>query len=650
MKDKLRSTSKVTTTRTDFDQVLRVLANRIAIAVQASRKEGDVTDNERGVIFPPQLIIRDALSAKTSLPALSLKSQELPESLNELIGIVGLSDLEVGLLLLAAVTSVDPRFEHFFIVLNNEVSTRGPTVSTALRLLGEDPSNPVARALLDPQAPLRSLGLIRLHRPEHSLAAQILDSPERVVRHLLGDRAIGPEIVNSITIGSEPILPRELLPILAFEAPEATRQPLFPPASIGLRARPGTAGVVQAQHWLLSQGFPAVVTYDRSAEAIHKETIETEFSSVIREAALRGLPVVVDMRRSDSEVGRRLSDLCHKSVVPVVAIYPASTQPESIRMTLVDLPMSTAAQREAWWDHLDAKSTERNTLLRLEPEEILGRITGVPSRKVESTSSGAMARKVIPQFTLDEVIAEESVSKGLEQLVNRVKLRTIVLDDWDMRPGGIRGRGITALLAGPSGTGKTMAAEALAGALGVPLFHVDLSSVVDKYIGETEKNLERVFSAAENVDGVLLFDEADALFGKRSDVSDARDRHANIEVAFLLQRMESFDGLAILTSNLRSNLDEAFTRRLDCIIDFTDPHEALRGEIWRRCTKGRAPELNGDQFQKLALLELSGGAIRSAVVSAAYQAAAEGTDIRLEHLVEGARNEWLKMGRLGFPI
>ena len=195
-----------------------------------------------------------------------------------------------------------------------------------------------------------------------------------------------------------------------------------------------------------------------------------------------------------------------------------------------------------------------------------------------------------------------------------------------------------------------MAAEALAGELGVSLFHVDLSSVVDKYIGETEKNLEKVFAAAENVDGVLLFDEADALFGKRSGVSDARDRHANIEVAFLLQRMESFDGLAILTSNLRSNLDEAFTRRLDCIIDFTNPPEALRSEIWRRCTQGRAPELNADQFQKLAILELSGGAIRSSVVTAAYQAATEGTDIKFEHLVEGARNEWLKMGRLGFPI
>ena len=187
MKDKLRSMSKAVPKNEGFDRILQVLANRIAIAVEASRKEGDIADNERGLAFPPQLIIRDALSAKASLPTLSLKPKDLPESLNELIKIVGLSDTEVGLLLLAAVTSVDPRFEHFFIVLNNEVNTRGPTVSTALKLLGEDPSNPVARALLDPQAPLRTLGLIHLLRPEHSLAAQILDAPERVVRHLLGD-------------------------------------------------------------------------------------------------------------------------------------------------------------------------------------------------------------------------------------------------------------------------------------------------------------------------------------------------------------------------------------------------------------------------------------------------------------------------------
>ena len=519
-----------------------------------------------------------------------------------MIKIVGLSDTEVGLLLLAAVTSVDPRFEHFFIVLNNEVNTRGPTVSTALKLLGEDPSNPVARALLDPQAPLRTLGLIHLLRPEHSLAAQILDSPERVVRHLLGDSSIEPEIVNSITIGAEPILPRELLPTFDFESPKVTGRSPFPPVSFGLCARPGTAGVVQGQHWFLSQGFPAVVTYNCRAEAIPKETLADEFLLVIREAALRGLPVVVDARRSDSGIARRLSELCHKSFVPVIAIYSASTQPEAIRQTVANLPMSTVAQREAWWDHMDSGSTDRKTLLRLEPEEILGRITGDPSRKEESASSGTMARKVNPKFTLDEVVAEEPVVQGLEQLVNRVNLRSIVLDEWNMRPGGIRGRGITALLAGPSGTGKTMAAEALAGelrriAVSMLIYRASLTNILAKLRRIWKKCSLRLKTWMASCFSMKPM----RFLARRSDVSDARDRHANIEVAFLLQRMESFDGLAILTSNLRSNLDEAFTRRLDCIIDFTNPPEALRGEIWRRCTQGRAPELNGDQFQKLAI-------------------------------------------------
>jgi len=313
--------------------------------------------------------------------------------------------------------------------------------------------------------------------------------------------------------------------------------------------------------------------------------------------------------------------------------------------------MSTATQRETWWDHLDLGSTERNTLLRLEPEEINTRIQGAQSL-FDAAPSGmtSLARRVDPTFQLNDVIVEESVSRGLSELLNRVRLRSTVLDEWDMRPGGIRGRGITALFAGPSGTGKTMAAEALAGVLGVPLFHVDLSSVVDKYIGETEKNLERIFSVAENADGVLLFDEADALFGKRSQVSDARDRHANIEVAFLLQRMESFDGLAILTSNLRSNLDAAFTRRLDCIVDFVEPTAVLREEIWQRCVQGRAAGVTPEQWQQLASLELTGGAIRSSVVSAAYQAASSETDIEFAHLLEGARSEWFKMGRLSFPL
>ena len=158
-----------------------------------------------------------------------------------------------------------------------------------------------------------------------------------------------------------------------------------------------------------------------------------------------------------------------------------------------------------------------------------------------------------------------------------------MLIEWQMRKGGGRGRGVTALFAGDSGTGKTMSAEVIAGELGLDLYTVNLATVVDKYVGETEKNLERIFAEAGGVNAVLLFDEADAIFGKRSEVRDAHDRYANIESAYLLQRMETFDGLAILATNLRSNIDEAFTRRLDMIIDFPAPDEKSRLAIWRQC-------------------------------------------------------------------
>jgi len=224
-----------------------------------------------------------------------------------------------------------------------------------------------------------------------------------------------------------------------------------------------------------------------------------------------------------------------------------------------------------------------------------------------------------------------------------------VLDEWGLRPGGGRGRGVTALFSGGPGTGKTMAAEALAGELGVPLFRVDLAAVVDKYIGETEKNLERVFSSVEDVDGVLLFDEADALFGKRSDVSDARDRYANLEVAYLLQRMESFDGLAILTTNLRANLDVAFLRRLDSVIDFPDPDQDTRESLWRACLTGLVGLVGNDDVRRLASLPMSGGAIRAAVVTAAYLAAQQGVEIDRTFLLQACEREWRKIGRLSFP-
>jgi SpoVK/Ycf46/Vps4 family AAA+-type ATPase len=216
-----------------------------------------------------------------------------------------------------------------------------------------------------------------------------------------------------------------------------------------------------------------------------------------------------------------------------------------------------------------------------------------------------------------------------------------------MRPGGGRGRGITGLFAGDSGTGKTMSAEVIAGVLGLDLYSINLATVVDKYVGETEKNLERIFSEADGINGVLLFDEADAIFGKRSEVRDAHDRYANIETAYLLQRMESFDGLAIRSTNLRANLDEAFARRLDAVIDFPLPDPDFREALWERCLGPDVPRGDDVDLRFAAeRFELSGGNIRSIAVTAAYFAAETGKPVGMLELMRATQREYRKLGRL----
>jgi SpoVK/Ycf46/Vps4 family AAA+-type ATPase len=192
-----------------------------------------------------------------------------------------------------------------------------------------------------------------------------------------------------------------------------------------------------------------------------------------------------------------------------------------------------------------------------------------------------------------------------------------------------------------------MAAEVIAHELGLDLYTVDLATVVDKYVGETEKNLDRIFAEAERVNGVILFDEADALFGKRSEVSDAHDRYANVEIAYLLQRMELFEGIAILATNLRANLDEAFTRRLDTVVDFPEPDEEYRLQLWERSLGERMPrEADIDLAFLARAFKLSGGAIRNIVVAAAYTAAEHDRAIGMADLVRATQREYTKMGRL----
>jgi hypothetical protein len=255
-----------------------------------------------------------------------------------------------------------------------------------------------------------------------------------------------------------------------------------------------------------------------------------------------------------------------------------------------------------------------------------------------------LAQPIEPGATWDDLVLPELQRQVLRDIAAHVRQRAKVYEQWGFGKKGGRGLGISALFAGASGTGKTMAAEVIAGELRLDLYRIDLSQVVSKYIGETEKNLRRVFDAAEAGGAILLFDEADALFGKRSEVKDSHDRHANIEVGYLLQRMESYRGLAILTTNLKGSLDQAFLRRIRFVVQFPFPDASQRAEIWQRIFPRQTPTQDLDP-SKLAKLNVSGGNIRNIALNAAFLAADAGEPVEMKHILQSAKSEYAKLER-----
>jgi hypothetical protein len=260
---------------------------------------------------------------------------------------------------------------------------------------------------------------------------------------------------------------------------------------------------------------------------------------------------------------------------------------------------------------------------------------------------GKLARKVSPRYDWADLILPPDRVEQLQEICSRIRFVHVVNDSWGFDRRVSAAPGVTALFAGESGTGKTLAAEVIARDLGLLLYKIDLSSVVSKYIGETEKNLSAIFEEAHMSNAVLFFDEADALFGKRSEVKDAHDRYANLEVAYLLQQLETYEGVAILATNLRQNLDEAFTRRLSFLVDFPFPEREYRELLWRAHFPEQAPVARDVNLAHLAdRFPLAGGNIRNAAIASAYLAAADGGTITMTHVRHAIRREHQKMGRL----
>ena len=265
-------------------------------------------------------------------------------------------------------------------------------------------------------------------------------------------------------------------------------------------------------------------------------------------------------------------------------------------------------------------------------------------------SSGRLStlgRKIRPHHIWSDIVLPEDKLEQLKEIRNSMTFRSVVYDQWGFDRKLSLGKGLNILFAGPSGTGKTMASEIMAGELGLDLYKIDLSTVVSKYIGETEKNLARIFAEAETSNAILFFDEADALFGKRSEVRDSHDRYANIEINYLLQKMEEHEGVVILATNFRKNMDDAFVRRMHFTVEFPFPNEADRHRIWEHIWPAETPQSTDLDLDFMARrFEIAGGNIRNIALSAAFLAASDGGVVSMAHLVHGTRREFQKMGKV----
>jgi hypothetical protein len=335
---------------------------------------------------------------------------------------------------------------------------------------------------------------------------------------------------------------------------------------------------------------------------------------------------------------------------------------------VIEVPYPSFAERARAWDELAGAHDTRDVAakFRLSIEQIgaaaevslisaRSRDRAAPeaedldlgARHASSSRLGELATQLEPGYVWGDLVLPERQLDLLRSISAYLRHRDRVLSEWGYEKTVSRTQGLKVLFAGESGTGKTMAAQVLGAELGLDLFRVDLAAIVSKYIGETEKNLERIFAAADGSNAILFFDEADALFGKRSEVSDSHDRYANIEVAYLLQRMERYPGAVILATNFRRNIDDAFVRRLDFVIDFPFPEPDDRRRIWQLVLPRAAPIADDVDLNFLAnQFKLSGGAIRNCSLAAAFRAADEGTKIEMQHLVRAVAQEYGKQGRL----
>jgi AAA+ superfamily predicted ATPase len=639
-----------------------------------------------------QVFVRDEAAAQKAAEQAVASARQSGAALRlvQLAQTFAFSRFDLDVFLLCIAPALDLRYERLYGYLQDDVTRRRPTVGLMLDLLCE----PGAQRLqwlsrFADDAPLFKHGLIERAADTASapLMAQALRPDDAVVAWLLGhyqpdtrlnarltpptasdaDAILAGPVMEALA-GLDPASANGMPPVLAFHGPDESSQEAA--------ARWLAHGLDRP---LLAAQLPAV----EGAGANVAEAV----MMTLRDARLTGAVVYLgnwDATLIDNgpSVAALNHVLGHPDVVIVSSrgVWQARGVERERQLVWLEFAVPDFSQRHALWQHFLAEAglaladdidlttlagqfqltatRIRDTVTSTRDAALSGQKTDAPptmtnaglfaaARAFTTPRLSGMARKITPRYSWSDIVLPDDQRQMLQEIVDTVRVRPKVLQEWGVGEKLTASDGVTVLFAGPPGTGKTMAAEVIARELGLDLYKIELSNLVSKYIGETEKNLERIFSEAENGSAILFFDEADAIFGKRSEVKDAHDRYANIEVSYLLQRMESYDGVTILATNLRANLDEAFTRRLAFAVDFPFPDEQYRLRIWESLFPPGVPREEGLDLASLAKKHrLAGGAIRNIIVSASYLAASDGGKVGMRHLLHGARRELQKMGRL----
>jgi hypothetical protein len=591
----------------------------------------------------------------------------LPAAIDVLTRSFGLSPFEERIVVICAGLELDARIGPLCAAAAADPARPYPTFGLALAAL------PGAHwSALVPGGPLRRWRLVEVDL-SRGLTTGRLSIDERVLHYLTGVEQLD-ERLSEVLIA---VRAGDILPPSQHAAAEAAAGAW----TRALEERGGSliqlCGEDPAANIAVAAEAAAVlgvVLYRLEPERLPASPADAETLARLweREAALSGAALLIEgesLDRGEASWIAAVASLADRIATPVMVAGREQRQLGHRAGATIDVPAPTMAEQIALWrDALGTAAPVDNELDRLvgqfsmTPASIRAIVADATAGGAEAHSGAlhdalwwgcraharpaveALAQRIDPAASWDDLVLPAAHRQTLLDIAANARQRAKVYEGWGFGRSGARGLGISVLFAGASGTGKTLAAEVLAHDLGVDLYRIDLSQVVSKYIGETEKNLRRVFSAAEHGGCALLFDEADAIFGKRSEVKDSHDRYANIEVSYLLQRMESYRGIAILTTNHRSALDPAFLRRLRFVIEFPFPDEAQRRAIWQRVFPPATP-LHALDWDQLAKLNVPGGVIRNIAILGAFLAADAGEAVGMRHLLRAAQTEYAKLER-----